>query len=135
MSTRANVKIKGEFGDEILFYRHSDGYPEGTLPTLYEFLKLVGEGKIRKNASQASGWLVAIGAKEYGRSLTPDSKDKISGWKIGAYEPCSKISEWAEYIYEIDLDNLTISISDEYDDEKENEKLTLEEIKNKINKN
>lgn len=68
MSTRAGIIIKDKF-DSIHFYRHSDGYPEGTLPTLKEFLDLVKSKKIRNNTSQASGWLVIIGAKEYNNRI------------------------------------------------------------------
>jgi len=74
MSTRAGVIIK-DGHDELHFYRHSDGYPEGTLPTLEKFLNLVKEGKIRNNVDQAAGWLIIIGAEEY---------NKYSGFK------CSK---------------------------------------------
>ena len=31
MSTRANIIIKDSYQEQI-FYRHSDGYPDGTLP-------------------------------------------------------------------------------------------------------
>jgi len=64
MSTRAGIIVKDGY-DEIHFYRHSDGYPEGTLPTLEKFLDLVKKGFIRDNASQAAGWLIMIGADEY----------------------------------------------------------------------
>ena len=60
MSTRANIVIKDEYS-ELWFYRHSDGYPEGTLPTLTEFLDAVKAGLIRNNVSQAAGWLIIIG--------------------------------------------------------------------------
>lgn len=65
MSTRANVVITDSFKTELWFYRHSDGYPEGTLPTLKKFCKWVHEGKIRDNANQSAGWLIIIGADEY----------------------------------------------------------------------
>jgi hypothetical protein len=65
MSTRAGIVLIDENGDTIHFYRHSDGYPKGTLPTLRKFLNLVKRKQIRDNVNQASGWLVLIGAMEY----------------------------------------------------------------------
>ena len=65
MSTRANIIIKDSWGNELFFYRHSDGYPDGTLPTLEKFVKWVKEGRIRDHAGQAAGWLIIIGADEY----------------------------------------------------------------------
>lgn len=64
MSTRANIVIKDRH-DKLFFYRHSDGYPEGTLPTLNKFIDWVKSGKIRDNVSQAAGWLIILGALEY----------------------------------------------------------------------
>ena len=64
MSTIANVIIKDE-SDKLYFYRHSDGYPEGTMPSLNIFLNWIKEGKIRNNISQSAGWLIILGAIEY----------------------------------------------------------------------
>jgi len=69
MSTRAQIKITDSFGQELWFYRHSDGYPDGTLPTLQKFLDWVKAGKIRDNVEQAAGWLILIGAEEYGKTM------------------------------------------------------------------
>ncbi len=113
MSTRANIIIKDEYG-EVIFYRHSDGYPEGTLPTLREFLSLVKSGKIRNNVSQASGWLILIGAKEYGvlrEDFTPEYKDMME-WKVGAYEPTTQIHGDIEYLYTIDLTEESIEVKE-----------------------
>ncbi len=33
MSTGANVVLTDDFGDSLGFYRHSDGYPDGVMPT------------------------------------------------------------------------------------------------------
>ena len=103
MSTRANVIIIDKFGDELIFYRHSDGYPDGTLPTLNEFLDLVKSGTIRDNVEQASGHLILIGNKEYG-------KNTIDHWKVGAYEPSVGIHGDIEYLYVIDLEQKKIFI-------------------------
>jgi len=37
MSTRAQIVVEGI--EEVKFYKHSDGYPEGMLPVLEPFLK------------------------------------------------------------------------------------------------
>jgi hypothetical protein len=109
VSTRANIVVTdGE--DELIFYRHSDGYPDGTLPTLKNFLDLVQNGIIRDNICQACGWLVLIGAREYGVTLEGDQlpvsqRGPSMGWKVGAYEPTSGLHSDIEYIYVVDLKN------------------------------
>jgi len=105
MSTRCNIIIKdGE--DKLFFYRHSDGYPDGVKATLNEFLDMVKSGKIRNNLSQAAGWLILIGHKEY---LPECPADAISDWKVGAYEPTTSIHGDIEYLYEIDLEKETLN--------------------------
>ena len=49
MSTRCQIVIKDE-SNQIVFYRHSDGYPEGAMPTLQKFMEWVRNKKIRNNA-------------------------------------------------------------------------------------
>lgn len=117
MSTRANIVIMDE-DDTLWFYRHSDGYPDGALPTLKIFLQWVADGKIRNNVSQASGWLIMIGAQEYNKqpvktasghdwvekeTLLEPAPDPFLGWKVGAYEPTSGIHGDIDYLYEVDL--------------------------------
>jgi hypothetical protein len=110
MSTRANVVIKDKY-NTLWFYRHSDGYPKGTLPTLNKFLDLVKEGKIRSNASQSAGWLIVIGALESHTDFNVKSPYDLSpeDWKVGAYEPTTGQHGDIEYLYTIDLDEKTIT--------------------------
>jgi hypothetical protein len=101
MSTRCQVVLKqGE--KELWFYRHSDGYPEGVLPSLTKFVDWVREGKLRDNIGQNAGWLVVLGHDEYG-SPSPDEGEKWRNWKVGAYEPCPCLSEHGDidYLYEV----------------------------------
>lgn len=117
MSTRAGIIITDQYKQKINFYRHSDGYPEGTMPTLERFLNLVKTDKIRADAMQASGWLVLIGHEEY-KSLTlsqleGDLKPKsYSAWKVGAYEPTTDVKNHCdlEYVYTVDLEKLKITV-------------------------
>ena len=106
MSTRANILIKDEY-DQLWFYRHSDGYPEGTLPTLEKFLDWVKSGKIRNNVSQAAGWFIILGNAEYNAGSEPDS-----GWKVGAYEPTTGQHGDIRHLYTIDLTTKTIDIKE-----------------------
>jgi hypothetical protein len=107
VSTRANIiVIDGE--DELIFYRHSDGYLDGTLPTLTMFIDLVKDGIIRDNVGQACGWLILIGAREYGVTLEFDQLPACQGgpsmaWKVGAYEPTTGLHGDIEFLYVIDL--------------------------------
>lgn len=107
MSTRANIIIKDEY-DKLIFYRHSDGYPEGTLPTLEKFVDMVKDGKIRRNVEQASGWLIVLGREEYADEGLLEND--YYGWKVGAYEPSTCIHGDIEYLYIIDLRTCEIEV-------------------------
>ena len=109
MSTRAQVIIKDN-NQELWFYRHSDGYPKGTLPTLEKFLNWVKEGKIRKNVEQAAGWLILIGAKEYNVKDAPVSDQQMYD-NCGSYEPCACKARHGDvhFLYTIDLIQETLT--------------------------
>ena len=123
MSTRANIIIKDE-REQLLFYRHSDGYPEETMKTLNIFLDWLRKDKIRNNVEQASGWLVILGAMEYNtvpkfQTGEPVFKTKYGDietfkepedWKVGTYEPATEIHGDIEYLYTIDLIDQSITI-------------------------
>lgn len=106
MSTRCNIKLV-DGTDELWFYRHSDGYPKGAMPTLEEFMVNVINGNIRDNLSQAGGWLIYYGAKEYGLH-DPNGQDEYSGWKVGSIEPTTGQHGDIEYLYTLDLVKKTI---------------------------
>ena len=128
MSTRANVIIKDE-SDKLYFYRHSDGCPEGTMPSLNIFLNWIKEGKIGNNISQSAGWLIILGAIEYNtipkykiektkyssygdiESIRKGESDGMS-WKVGAYEPTTCIHGDIEYLYTIDLIKKEIEVKE-----------------------
>jgi hypothetical protein len=118
MSTRANIKITAEGEKPLWFYRHSDGYPEGALPTLNLFMDWLRKGLIRDNIDQAAGWLIVIGHKEYageryGPALfAPGDPATGMGWKVGAYEPTEGIHGDIEYLYTIDLTAKTLVIDE-----------------------
>ncbi len=119
MSTRANIILKD--GDrQLFFYRHSDGYPEGVLPTLNKFCNWIKSGAIRNNLSQSSGWLILLGAMEY-KTVPPSAfvsngKSKFGAnedydlhfenpedWKVGAYEPTLSIHGDIDYLYTVNI--------------------------------
>lgn len=101
MSTRCQVIVK-EGDCELWFYRHSDGYPEGVKATLDKFCGWMRDGLIRKDAMQAAGWLVLIGAQEYDNPGKP--VDDIGGWKVGAYEPCEpSVHGDIDHLYVVDV--------------------------------
>ena len=145
MSTRANIKIKDKYS-ELWFYRHSDGYPSGALPTLRKFLKWLKEGKIRNDPCGAGGWLIMIGAEEYnctyesrkstykrnhpGTAFRPKNVDSGMGWKVGSYEPTTKQHGDIEYLYTVDLDTKTINIKNTCTNESviDNDDFSPEEI-------
>lgn len=115
MSTRATVIIKDDY-NEVIFYRHSDGYPSVTAVSLLEFCQGYNgkNGHLRKDAMQSSGWLVLHGHKEYlkeDQKLGFQSSDKYDNWKVGAYEPTSRIASDAAFIYTINLIEKTLICS------------------------
>jgi len=121
MSTRANVILKETYKDsfrkewteELLFYRHSDGYPEGVLPTLEKLSDWIRRGVVRNNLMQVAGWLVILGAMEYNTIPDFEVKDGYlrdtdtikdpKDWKVGAYEPCTGLAGNGEYVYTMDV--------------------------------
>ena len=111
MSTRANIIIKDAY-NTLYFYRHSDGYPSVAANSLRQFLRWVIDGKIRSNASQAAGWLILLGADEYGSFINEGSP---RWWKCGAYEPTTDIHGDVEFIYIIDLDRRAMSVYEYHD--------------------
>jgi hypothetical protein len=106
MSTRCNIVIK-EGKDKLIFYKHSDGYPEGTLPLLNEFLDGVKSGKFRDNVVQSAGHLILLGAKnmalDFGGTIPAGYQ-----WKVGSIEPTTCIHGDIQYLYTIDLVKKTI---------------------------
>ena len=119
MSTRCNVIIKDEY-DKLYFYRHSDGYPEGAMPTLKLFIDWLKDGKIRDNVGQAAGWLIILGAMEYDSIpgyARPDYYGSPKDFKCGAYEPTTGIHGDIEFLYIIDLKAKTVGCYDEWSDE------------------
>lgn len=115
MSTRANIKIT-DGHDELWFYRHSDGYPDGAMPIIDNFMKLVAEGKIRDNLGQASGWIIKLGVDEKAHL---DLGSGFYDWKVGTIEPTTGEHGDIEYLYTLHLGELTVEIKSLYDDKVE----------------
>ena len=121
MSTRANVVLTETYTDsfkkshteKLMFYRHSDGYPEGVLPTLEKLSDWIRRGVVRNNLTQVAGWLVLLGAMEYntipefkaedGYCIDTDTIKDPRDWKVGAYEPCLGLAGDGEYLYTMDV--------------------------------
>jgi hypothetical protein len=107
LSTRANIIVTdGE--EELIFYRHCDGYPDGTLPSLTKFVGVVRDGILRDNISQACGWLIVIGALEDGVCVEQNGVATVRAgrsvaWKVGAYEPAASIHGDIDFLYVVDL--------------------------------
>lgn len=105
MSTRANIIIKDDY-DKLIFYRHSDGYPEGVKPTLDKLCTLVQEGELRDNVIQTAGWLITFGAQEMNECYKGEIPS-YSKWKVGFYEPTTCVHDDIEHAYVVDLSDKT----------------------------
>jgi len=141
MSTRANIVLK-EGNQKLFFYRHSDGYPAGTMPTLNIFLKWL-KNDIRPNLQQGSGWLIMLGAMEYNtipkfdllKAWRENAKqygdietiESPKDWKVGAYEPTDCLHGDIEFLYTIDLLTKEIKVQ-EVDFNYETKKQTFKTI-------
>lgn len=119
MSTRANI-IVTDGTDSLIFYRHSDGYPKGVMPMLERFLELIVTGKIRDNTSQAAGWLILMGAEEYGVNIKDAFMRKgYDSWKVGAIEPTTMIHGDIDHLYVVDLAKKKIFVDAEAEEHPE----------------
>ena len=121
MSTRANIKFTDGV-EELWFYRHSDGYPEGAMPTLEKMVDAYKEGKIRSDIEQSAGWLIVLGYLEYLNS-DPLNRFDFSRWKVGAYEPATGRHGDIEYLYIFDLKESELRVYETPFDEKAPDKL------------
>lgn len=128
MSTRCNVVLRQDWefthsvtGEttkgthSLIFYRHSDGYPDGVKESLDRFCKLIESGIARPNVGQAAGWLILIGHEEQRKSYeriarrNPELKNVGAGmdWKVGEYEPSDSFAGDMAHLYEVDVVNAT----------------------------
>jgi len=107
MSTRANIKVIDGHSNELWFYRHSDGYPEGAMPLIKTFMEKLASGEIRDNISQASGWLIILGHDEYSEI---SEKYDHAKWKVGSIEPTTGEHGDIEYLYEINLKEKIVQV-------------------------
>lgn len=105
MGTRANIIIKDET-NKLIFYRHSDGYPECCGEDLKAFVQGYVNGSMRDNVMQSAGHLILRGHNEY---KNDGLLDDYKSWKVGAYEPTTDIHGDIDYLYEIDLKEKTIT--------------------------
>ena len=134
MSTRSIVAITDDGKCPLLFYRHSDGDPDGVQPTLDQFCEWLRDEKIRDNPSQAAGWLVLLGHQElvetqqrwsqrdtssapqdqegaeaYARMVPSGEGAHGYGWKSSLYEPClrEQIGWDIEWLHVVNVNNGT----------------------------
>lgn len=114
MSTRCNIVVIDAAGDKLIFYKHSDGYPEHTLPMLSALMERVKTGEIRDNTLQFSGWLIIAGREAQEADYTKwGERPKYMNWKVGYIEPTNEMHGDIEFIYTINLKDRTISVTDE----------------------
>ena len=122
MSTRANIIVKDSLG-QLIFYRHSDGYPEGAMPLLNDFLNLLKDGKIRDSVTESAGWLIILGHNEYAEMRRDYGYTR---YMVGSIEPTTEIHGDIRYLYEIDVEKKTIECW-KYDEEK-GDKVSIDEF-------
>lgn len=141
MSTRALIILR-DGRDTQYFYRHSDGYPDGVMPTLEKFMSYVRDKKTRDNVSQSAGWLIVVGMQEYANNDfgRPDGSAPlneaepgggVAGWKVGAYETTTTTNIGASYTYLLDLKSVTINeITDVISTLADDQKINIHDLLN-----
>ena len=97
MSTRANIILRDGSGDELCYYQHSGGYPDGVMPMLNDFMARVRNQRIRDNTEQAGGWLMILGS-------SPGYC-----WKASTVEPSTCIHGDIAWLYIVDLSTKTVT--------------------------
>lgn len=131
MSTRANIILTESYSyrarngrkvaktEKLYLYRHSDGYPEGVMPTLGKFIDWLKRGKIARSIQQGAGWLIMLGACEYNTIPRyeiregygdPDTIADPLNWKVGAYEITNGIHGDIEFLYTVDLTSCALTV-------------------------
>jgi hypothetical protein len=117
MSTRAQIAVRDGSSTQLL-YQHSDGYPEGVLPTLKQYIQGVRDGGIRDNVSQSVGWLIVWGHKELYADLGElGEKQSIMDWKASYIEPSPEgLHGDIEYLYVVDLVTRTVMYTEKIDE-------------------
>lgn len=113
MSTRCQIKLR-ETENNIYIYKHSDGYPEGVIPTLKPFVD-----RFFKNRGYDPDYLLAqivrqFAAKDYEQGHTARANgDKRGAPRDGETFPYGDYTGWGldcirhddiDYLYEIASD-------------------------------
>lgn len=107
MSTRCNIIVTDE-NSTLIFYKHSDGYPEHTLPILAGLMDNVIAGVYRDNTSQFAGHLILSGHElmkiEHAAldAKYPNVKSAYA-WKCGYIEPTSDLHGDIDFLYVMNL--------------------------------
>lgn len=114
MSARCNVILTETYSykdgngkqltktSKLFFYRHSDGHPKGTIPTLKRFIQIMKNGYFENNLSNGADWLIHFGKDDNG-PIFPMSYEKFGIYKHGVYEPTTEIHGHIDFLYEIDM--------------------------------
>ena len=113
MSTRSQIKVRGS---EIMIYKHSDGYPEGVLPTLTETMKRfikerghepdyalaqIMRAFARRDEENRKEWLEEIknNPEDYPEYMLESyQKQRMTGWGLDTIRHGD-----IEYMYHVDL--------------------------------
>ena len=99
MSTRAHIRIKGEVEENkepkvLLLYRHCDGYPDVTIPTIEKAFKMMGGSDFTWQAGRVGYVAACLCAASYN-----------VGIKSTAIQPTTEpdLQLDIEWLYEIEL--------------------------------
>lgn len=110
MSTRSNIILGSPlWNEQLYFYKHMDGYPDGVAPYLNTFVRWLREGYIRNNVEQSAGWLIVMGTMEQlsrFNAINFKNMPEFYGWKVGDIELATCIHGDIEHLYYINVDTM-----------------------------
>ena len=109
MSTRCNIGVYEEEDQKlekpnIILYKHSDGYPEGTLPLLKKFMENPKNNRNRYDSEYESAWLIHT-------LINQQIEDSIEyGYNLPhvGYGICEDIHGDIEYYYAVYPDRIEV---------------------------
>lgn len=114
MSTRAQIMVKGS---PVLVYKHCDGYPNGTLPFLTEFVDKYLEGRGTDIYYFLSQYLRHEAFKEQvrmsGDSFFSDRPQYLPSRSLTGWGLSCEIFEGIEFLYVVNLAKGEVEVHEE----------------------
>lgn len=116
MSTRAQIKIKDY---PVMIYKHSDGYPEGVLPTVKPYMRKFVNNRGNDKEYAIARLMMHFGVvdKEWREKMHRENPNMFSEESFVGYGLTTELHGDIEYLYIIDLEIKSIEVVDVWAEE------------------